>query len=189
MSRREPVRERQETDVSEVEKRLRQLERHNAVLTAVVQGMLNDARNVQDRLQSLERRSKAHGKQLAKVRASVKEDPCTELDDYDRASGWTDLNRRVQELELEVHAESLSRLDRLSKMSTRQLQEADEVSRREAWAVLLRRNFDGWSREVQVGDVWFVRDGMKGCSTTISTWMLRERRRSRRRLCTVPVTN
>jgi len=45
--------------------------------------------------------------------------------------------------------------------STHQLRNADDVSRREVWAVLLLRNFDGWSREVQVGEVWFVKDGMK----------------------------
>jgi hypothetical protein len=135
--------------------------RHNAVLTAVVRGLLEEVQQLRSRLEEVEMTTEAHGKQLGKVRASIKENPCGVLDEYDRSNGWTDLQTRVQELELEVSAENLSRFDRLSKMSTRQLQQDTEVSTREAWAVLLLRNFDGWSKEVGVGDVWFVSDGMK----------------------------
>ncbi|MCX2818642.1 hypothetical protein EGH25_04660 [Haladaptatus sp. F3-133] len=144
-----------------LQRRLERLERRNAVLSAVVRNLLNDTEQLRSRLDETKMEVNAHGKQLGKVRASVKETPCDTLDEYDRNNGWTDLETRVEELELEVHAESLSRFDRLSKMSIRQLQEDDEVTPREAWAVLLLRNFDGWSSERVVGDIWFVSESMK----------------------------
>ena len=144
-----------------LQRRLERLERRNAVLSAVVRNLLNDTDDLRSRLDETKMEVNAHGKQLGKVRACIKKTPCDTLDEYDRNNGWTDLETRVEELELEVHAESLSRFDRLSKMSIRQLQEDDEVTPREAWAVLLLRNFDGWSSERVVGDIWFVSDGMK----------------------------
>jgi len=144
-----------------LQRRLERLERRNAVLSAVVRNLLNDTDDLRSRLDETKMEVDAHGKQLGKVRASVKRTTCDNLDEYDRNNGWTDLETRVEELELEVHADSLSRFDRLSKMSIRQLQEDDEVTPREAWAVLLLRNFDGWSSERVVGDIWFVSDGMK----------------------------
>lgn len=148
-------------EVPDLQSQLERQRRHNAILTAVVRGLLEEVQQLRSNLEEVEMTTEAHGKQLKKVRASIKENPCEVLDEYDRNSGWTDLQARVQELELEVSAESLSRFDRLSKMSTRQLQQDGEVSTREAWAVLLLRNFDGWSKEVGVGDLWFVSDGMK----------------------------
>ena len=144
-----------------LQRRLERLERHNAVLSAVVRNLLDDTDDLRSRLNETRMEVGAHGKQLGKVRASVKETPCDTLDEYDRNNGWTDLETRVEELELEVHADSLSRLDRLSKMSIRQLQEDNKVTTRETWAVLLLRNFDGWSSERVVGDIWFVSEGMK----------------------------
>jgi len=144
-----------------LQRRLERLERRNAVLSAVVRNLLNDTDDLRSRLDETKMEVNAHGKQLGKVRACIKKTPCDTLDEYDRNNGWTDLETRVEELELEVHADSLSRFDRLSKMSIRQLQEDDEVTPREAWAVLLLRNFDGWSSERVVGDIWFVSDGMK----------------------------
>lgn len=146
---------------TDLRSQLKAQRRHNAVLTAVVRGLIEKVDDLRDRVHAVEMTTDAHGKQLEKVRASIKESPRTVLDGYDRDNGWTDLQTRVQELELEVNAEDLSRFDRLSKMSTRQLQQDSEVSTREAWAVFLLRNFDGWSKEVGVGDVWFVSDGMK----------------------------
>jgi len=142
-------------------RRVERLERRNAVLSAVVRNLLDDTDDLRSRLNETEMEVEAHGKQLGKVRACIKETPCDSLDEYDRNNGWTDLETRVEELELEVHSKNLSRLDRLSKMSIRQLDEDDQVTAREAWAVLLLRNFDGWSSERVVGDIWFVSDGMK----------------------------
>lgn len=143
------------------ESRIRKLERKNAVLTALLKGLATRIGKIDSRLNETEAQADAHSKQLQKVRTSIKKDSRGSLDEYDRANGWTDLQHRVHELELEVSAENLSRLDRLTKMSTRQLRESDDVFPREVWAVLLLRNFDGWSTETVSGDVWFVRDGMK----------------------------
>jgi len=150
-----------EEDDVDLHRRLQRQERRNAVLHAVVRNLLSEMEDLQGRVNEAEMEVEAHRKQLGKVRASIKESTRDVLDEYDRENGWTELQTRVQELELEVNAENLSRFDRLSKMSTRQLRETDEVSPREAWAVLLLRNFEGWSNERMVGDVWFVSDGMK----------------------------
>jgi len=150
-----------ENSRKDLQRRLRHQQRQNAVLAGLLQEVIGELDELRDRLTELDAETDAYGKQLKKVRASIKENPCDVLDEYDRKNGWTDIEARVRELELEVSAESLSRFDRLSKMSTRQLRQDEEVSPREAWAVLLLRNFDGWSKERMVGDLWFVRDGMK----------------------------